>query len=181
MQILQILNEMAAKKLCPDCGKSMAANHSWYKGGWRCKKAKDEVPAATPQQSPAQQPAASQQKSPAVTLDAIKKLVPEVDQDVYGDMLGWQVYEYKGTINVAWDYTFKRDTCFGAFKRNQQRIMAANAKIQRIADMFPSAVTRTMYVTADYAKKQDEYAESNGDSAYSEYEQSISGGIALTP
>ena len=40
MNLLQI-NEMAAKKECPLCGKSMAANHYWYKGGWKCKKAKD--------------------------------------------------------------------------------------------------------------------------------------------
>ena len=40
---LQQLNEMAAKKICPDCGKSMAGHHYWYKGGWRCKKTNIEV------------------------------------------------------------------------------------------------------------------------------------------
>lgn len=31
------------KKICPDCGKSMAGNHYWYKGGWRCKKSNRKV------------------------------------------------------------------------------------------------------------------------------------------
>ena len=41
--LLQPLNEMAAKKICPQCGLSMAKNHYWYKGGWRCKKSNMEV------------------------------------------------------------------------------------------------------------------------------------------
>ena len=32
-----LLQEMAAMKLCPLCSKSMAANHYWYKGAWKCK------------------------------------------------------------------------------------------------------------------------------------------------
>ena len=35
---VQHLYEMArAKIICPTCGLSMAGNHHWYKGGWRCK------------------------------------------------------------------------------------------------------------------------------------------------
>lgn len=30
------LFEMAAKKICEKCGKSMSGNHYWYKGGWKC-------------------------------------------------------------------------------------------------------------------------------------------------
>lgn len=40
MKFSQFLNEMAAKKLCDKCGKTMAANHYWYKGGWKCKAVK---------------------------------------------------------------------------------------------------------------------------------------------
>ena len=36
---LKQLFEMAAKKICDKCGKSMSGNHYWYKGGWRCKAA----------------------------------------------------------------------------------------------------------------------------------------------
>lgn len=39
------LTEMAAKKLCNKCGKTMAANHYWYKGGWKCKKGGSDVSA----------------------------------------------------------------------------------------------------------------------------------------
>ncbi len=40
------LTEMAAKKQCDKCGKTMAANHYWYKGGWKCKKSSgDSKPA----------------------------------------------------------------------------------------------------------------------------------------
>jgi hypothetical protein len=43
---LEQLFEMGAAKLCDKCGKTMAANHYWYKGGWKCKKAKsDDAPA----------------------------------------------------------------------------------------------------------------------------------------
>lgn len=34
---LSAITEMAAKKYCPNCGKTMAGHHYWYKGGWRCK------------------------------------------------------------------------------------------------------------------------------------------------
>jgi hypothetical protein len=42
------LTEMAAKKQCDKCGKTMAAYHYWYKGGWKCKgggKSADDKPA----------------------------------------------------------------------------------------------------------------------------------------
>lgn len=59
MYLGQILSEMAAKKLCDKCGKSMAANHYWYKGGWKCKgasKAANEVSAASePTDQPTEQ------------------------------------------------------------------------------------------------------------------------------
>lgn len=42
MDTVEVLTEMAAKKTCEHCGKTMAANHYWYKGGWKCKKAKSE-------------------------------------------------------------------------------------------------------------------------------------------
>ena len=40
IEVAQLMMEMARPaKICPDCGKSMAGNHFWYKGGWKCKKA----------------------------------------------------------------------------------------------------------------------------------------------
>ena len=53
---LLLLGEMAAKKLCPDCGKSMAGNHYWYKGGWKCKRANLQQPEGEPQPPAQMQP-----------------------------------------------------------------------------------------------------------------------------
>lgn len=60
---LTTLLEMPAAKLCDKCGKTMAANHYWYKGGWRCKAAKPAEDAdSTPPQTPAEvEPAPTQQ------------------------------------------------------------------------------------------------------------------------
>lgn len=33
MELLGILLEMGAPKVCDKCGKTMSANHYWYKGG----------------------------------------------------------------------------------------------------------------------------------------------------
>lgn len=47
-ETLPVLTEMAAKKECPHCGKTMAANHYWYKGGWKCKKGGAAAPTDKP-------------------------------------------------------------------------------------------------------------------------------------
>lgn len=64
MKLTLILTEMAAKKICPDCGKSMAGNHYWYKGGWKCKKSnlqqQDQPDQPNQQAAPTEQPAPSQ-------------------------------------------------------------------------------------------------------------------------
>ena len=70
---IHTLFEMAAKKICPNCGKSMTGNHYWYKGGWKCKAANlqaaaNEQPAADAQgdqEQPA--PATPQQEQPQQT------------------------------------------------------------------------------------------------------------------
>lgn len=55
------LTEMAAKKQCDKCGKTMAANHYWYKGGWKCKKSSgddkkaDNKPAEKKEDAPKQE------------------------------------------------------------------------------------------------------------------------------
>lgn len=37
-EIAKLMEMARPAKICPDCGKSMAGNHYWYKGGWKCKK-----------------------------------------------------------------------------------------------------------------------------------------------
>lgn len=39
VEIAKLIEMARPAKICPDCGKSMAGNHFWYKGGWKCKKA----------------------------------------------------------------------------------------------------------------------------------------------
>lgn len=56
MELLRTLMEMGAQKLCDKCGKSMAANHYWYKGGWKCKTKPAEQPAAGGQPATPEQP-----------------------------------------------------------------------------------------------------------------------------
>lgn len=82
--LLQPLNEMAAKKICPQCGLSMAKNHYWYKGGWRCKKSNMEVAtnirnadaeklaAAKPPAVAPSAPAAPQQRERPTTIDQVR-------------------------------------------------------------------------------------------------------------
>ena len=53
------LREMSAIKLCPSCGKSMAANHYWYKGGWKCKGVSKAPTVGTVGTAPVLSPAAS--------------------------------------------------------------------------------------------------------------------------
>ena len=74
---LQLINEMAAKKICPQCGLSMAKNHYWYKGGWRCKRANMEVAtnirnadkaAAEQQSAPKQEP----ERQRPTTIDQVR-------------------------------------------------------------------------------------------------------------
>lgn len=70
---LQQLVEMGAAKTCEKCGKTMAANHYWYKGAWKCKgggKAADEPKPETAQPEPAatqQPPAPVPAAKPAAT------------------------------------------------------------------------------------------------------------------
>ncbi|TFG98294.1 hypothetical protein E4H12_06525 [Candidatus Thorarchaeota archaeon] len=39
LEIARMMEMARPAKICPDCGKSMAGHHYWYKGGWKCKKA----------------------------------------------------------------------------------------------------------------------------------------------
>ena len=210
---LTTLQEMAAKKFCEKCGKTMAANHYWYKGGWRCKgasKAADPnapaTPAAVVPPSPAtnnqpglerrermqgspegsqvlaqgKQAVASALKAdgPKPTIEAIRKMIPELDKEDQGTVF-WQTYEINGRLTVEYEVTFRRNTHTGAYRDHRRDFDNANAKLQRVVDAFPGNVVSAKYVTAETAKARDDWRESDGDSAYSEYEQSLVGSVQL--
>lgn len=70
------LFEMAAKKICEKCGKSMSGNHYWYKGGWKCSDKMGTKPRKPKDGSEA--PAKAEKKeSPPQRVE--RKDVPETD------------------------------------------------------------------------------------------------------
>ena len=84
------LNEMAAKKHCPDCGLTMAKNHYWYKSAWKCKTA-NRKPQPADHTSPAVQtqtaehPAAKRGEekhylSPAAYRAGLEKILGSEDE-----------------------------------------------------------------------------------------------------
>lgn len=190
---LQQITEMAAKKLCPLCGKTMAANHYWYKGGWKCKKSAtadagtDVVKALTPiapiaKIAPTEQPAAvpapvTRGATVSADVNKIREMIPELDWQDEGDAgdIYWQVSNHGGKINVSWEYTFKRDTPTGAYAHKQRLINAANVRLAQLANTFPDSLINVRPLTPAIVRAQEQRAESNGESAYSEYEQSIGG------
>lgn len=94
----------------------------------------------------------------------------------------FQVYGSNGEVNVGWDLTFRRDTCVGAFLQYRNDVSRANAIIQELATKYASIVVGSPLIcTQAVAQRWDDMSESNGDSAYSEYEQSLSGNVKLKP
>lgn len=116
------LTEMAAKKQCDKCGKTMAANHYWYKGGWKCKKAKPEgesSDAAKPaKKETAHKPAKEEDKFPHMDdkdydkLDAKGKADQDAKEQAYykrHGRTGPQDYKPKDANEEA---AFKRAVAF---------------------------------------------------------------------
>lgn len=89
---LEQLFEMAAKKLCDKCGKTMAANHYWYKGGWKCKAVKPTVvaPASSTDREAAYDREAERQSDAARDF-LQKKQTPKGPNDLkVGDYVGFK-------------------------------------------------------------------------------------------
>lgn len=182
MKLTQI-TEMAAKKLCDKCGKTMAANHYWYKGGWRCKKSAtaDGTPNAAPSNgaAPMQKPGV---KSSGITVDHVRANLRDMgwnpentDDEVY-----WQVSKnVVGNIFVVWDITFRRNTLSGAFQDYSQQISRANQMLKKLAATYPDAVVSIYPVTAETVRRDELRRQMNGNDLYSEYEQSLGGSIEL--
>ena len=186
---LQYLGEMAAKAVCPKCGQGpISKTHYWYQGGWKCRSVK---PDAAPVAAPKTAVAAVKQALPAkaapvatglkpITLDEIKKLVPMVGLDrLERDDVYWQATQHGDQISVFFDYTFRRNTRAGAYQDNRANIEQANHVLKSIADKYKANVKVMHLCTLDSAKESDAYREQDGESAYSEYEQSIGGNLEL--
>lgn len=84
-EIAKLMEMARPAKICPDCGKSMAGNHYWYKGGWKCKKSnlaaaggKKEEKKEEPKKAAG--PAKKEEKKP-VKKEEPKKVAPAAAHD----------------------------------------------------------------------------------------------------
>lgn len=101
-----------------------------------------------------------------------------------GRDLDWQIYASRDgqTLKVAWDITFRRNTTEGAFREFKAQIDRANQYLQTLYQDAKSKgynPTEPNLMTLARAQQSDEWAASNGESAYSEYEQSLGGNMQI--
>ncbi|AUG88044.1 hypothetical protein HOS53_gp116 [Klebsiella phage May] len=101
-----------------------------------------------------------------------------------GRDLDWQIYATKDgqTLNVDWDITFRRNTTEGAFREFKAQIDRANQYLQTLYQDAKSkgySPTEPNLMTLARAQQSDEWSASNGESAYSEYEQSLGGNMQI--
>jgi len=118
----------------------------------------------------------SEAKNTIMSPEAIRDLI----RNQFGNGLNddWQITHYQNTVSVSWDWTFRRNTRLGEFKQQRSKVMNANSKIETIADWVKKNISNIKKIdlnlqTEKSAKEDDERAERNGDSAYSEYEQGL--------
>ncbi|UGL60108.1 hypothetical protein [Salmonella phage vB_SenAc-pSC20] len=102
-----------------------------------------------------------------------------------GRDLDWQIYASRDgqTLNVDWDITFRRNTTEGAYREFKDQINRANQYLQTVYNDAKSKgynPTVPNLMTLERARQSDEWAMSNGDSAYSEYEQSLGGNLQIS-
>lgn len=142
-------------------------------------------------------------KLTATVQDAIDKLAPLVmanskktgvdlasyagsirDNAPKGRDLDWQIYASRDgqTLNVDWDITFRRNTTEGAYLEFKAQIDRANQYLQTLYQDAKSKgynPTEPNLMTLARAQQSDEWAASNGESAYSEYEQTLGGNMQI--
>lgn len=101
-----------------------------------------------------------------------------------GRDLDWQIYASRDgqTLNVDWDITFRRNTTEGAYREFKGQIDRANQYLQTVYQDAKSKgynPTEPNLMTLARAQQSDQYSQDNGDSAYSEYEQSLGGNMQI--
>lgn len=101
-----------------------------------------------------------------------------------GRDLDWQIYASRDgqTLNVDWDITFRRNTTEGAYREFKAQIDRANQYLQTLYQDAKSKgynPTEPNLMTLARAQQSDEWSASNGESAYSEYEQSLGGNMQI--
>ncbi len=107
-------------------------------------------------------------------------IIAELKTQYNGVQIGacdFQVYGTAPQVTVSYDLTFRRNTRQGAFKQYTSDISKANKILTAIAEKFKAFNPTVNLVTLDKAKASDDRKEDDGDSAYSEYEQSLGGEV----
>jgi hypothetical protein len=99
----------------------------------------------------------------------------EADRKEFGLIL-FQASTWDGVHKLMWDLSFRRNTREGAFRAHKNDVERANHYLDQFAKKI--GVDYKPYTLAD-AQASDRKAESNGDSAYSEYEQSLGSEIRI--
>ncbi|EDL0981932.1 hypothetical protein COP89_08280 [Salmonella enterica subsp. enterica serovar Typhimurium] len=143
----------------------------------------------------------AQSKNRTVVIDALARAKDQVaggknagdlatyagsirDSAPNGRDLDWQVYVTNSgaVLNVDWSITFRRNTTEGAYREFKDQINRANQYLQTVYNDAKSKgynPTEPNLMTIERARQSDEWAMSNGDSAYSEYEQSLGGNLQI--
>ncbi|MDR5209300.1 hypothetical protein RHO99_18360 [Salmonella enterica subsp. enterica serovar Typhimurium] len=101
-----------------------------------------------------------------------------------GRDLDWQIYASRDgqTLNVDWDITFRRNTTEGAYREFKAQIDRANQYLQTLYQDAKSKgynPTEPNLMTLARAQQSDQWSQDNGESAYSEYEQSLGGNMQI--
>lgn len=101
-----------------------------------------------------------------------------------GRDLDWQIYASRDgqTLNVDWDITFRRNTTEGAYREFKAQIDRANQYLQTLYQDAKSKgynPTEPNLMTLARAQQSDQWAQDDGESAYSEYEQSLGGNMQI--
>lgn len=114
----------------------------------------------------------------ATYLASIEKSAPK------GRDIDWQFNASRDgqSINLYWDITFRRNNRVGAFNEFRAQVNAANNYVQQVYNDAKAKGYKpdmpNLMTLAD-AQRSDQMAYENGDSDYSEYEQSIGGGLVI--
>lgn len=189
---LQQITEMAAKKICDRCGKTMAANHFWYKGGWRCKKSAladvqpqdgvadaNQPPAATPTPRKAEkQPVAPKEPTVPVTKDQVTELIPEIEWNDVSDMQ-WSVEEIDGNVVATWSYPFMGVSAEEAFTNKARQVAFGNVRLRGIASKFPDSVVGMTLPTIETARQSDAERQEAGQPVVTPRERRLTGQLQL--
>lgn len=85
-------------------------------------------------------------------------------------------------LDVHWTLTFRRNTRAGAVQAYQSQVNSANNYVQAVANLAKTKgfnVQDPRIMTVAMGVEWDRNAMNNGDDAYSEYEQTIGGGVNI--